>query len=277
MDPWFSTSAQRMNEPVRVLSDLHLGHKVSRIGRVSALRPLIAGAGTVVFNGDTWQELSRIYRERSAEMLAQLKALCADEGADTVFLSGNHDPGWAGSGWLELAGGRVIVTHGDALLFDGSPWSREILAGGDRVKELWQQFPAAGQDAEERLRLAREIARALCAVEYPQSRHLLQRAWDAVRPPKRAFKMIRAWFTQGVIGSRFCERYFPNAEALVIGHFHHQGCWVHKRRRVINTGSFTSPGRAHWVEWNDGRLTRGQIDESPACCRIGRQLGSWRF
>ena len=42
-----------MNEPVRVLSDLHLGHKVSRIDHVSALRPLIAGAGTVIFNGDT--------------------------------------------------------------------------------------------------------------------------------------------------------------------------------------------------------------------------------
>ena len=34
-----------MNEPVRILSDLHLGHKISRISQVSALRPLIAGAG----------------------------------------------------------------------------------------------------------------------------------------------------------------------------------------------------------------------------------------
>ena len=41
--------------PVRILSDLHLGHRVSRISSVECFRPLIAGAGTVVFTGDTWQ------------------------------------------------------------------------------------------------------------------------------------------------------------------------------------------------------------------------------
>lgn len=266
-----------MNEPIRILSDLHLGHKVSRIERVTALRPLIAGAGTVVFNGDTWQELAERYHERSAEMLAELKDLCAAEGAARVFLSGNHDPGWPGPGWLELAGGRVIVTHGDALLYDSSPWKREILRAGQQVKEIWAQFPAAGHDAEERLRLAREIARRLCSVEDPQGRSFIRRAWDAVRPPQRAFKMIRAWCTQGRMGARFCRHYFPQAEALVIGHFHHQGCWRRNGRLIINTGSFVSPGRAHWVTWHDGQLTRGVIDESRGACRMGRTLGRWRF
>ena len=54
-----------MNEPVRILSDLHLGHKISRITRVSALRPLISGAATVVFNGDTWQELAAPFRAKA--------------------------------------------------------------------------------------------------------------------------------------------------------------------------------------------------------------------
>lgn len=266
-----------MNEPVRILSDLHLGHKVSRLERVSALRPLIAGAGTVVFNGDTWQELARPFREQSAAMLEELRALCAEEGATAVFLSGNHDPGWPGPGWVELAGGRVIVTHGDALLFEGSPWKREILTCGEEVRELWQQHPAAERDAEARLRLARDIARTLCSVEYPLGRHFLQRAWDAVLPPRRALRMAEAWFTQGAAGARFCEQYFPRAEVLVIGHFHWQGCWVKNRRLVINTGSFTSPGRAHQVEWNDGWLSRNEINESPERCTRGRTLGVWRF
>ena len=139
-----------MIEPVRILSDLHLGHKVSRIERVEALRPLIAGAGTVVFNGDTWQELARPYRERSAAMVQELQAICTDEGAATVFLPGNHDPGWPGPGWLELAGGRIIITHGDALLYAGSPWKREILSRSHQVNELWQQHPTAGHDPAER-------------------------------------------------------------------------------------------------------------------------------
>jgi len=266
-----------MKEPIRIVSDLHLGHKVSRIEKVAALRPLIAGAGTVIFNGDTWQELAPPFRDRSAEMLEELRNLCAEEGADTVFLSGNHDPGWPGPGWAELANGRIIVTHGDALLFDGSPWKREILVGGERVMELWRQHPAANCDAEERLRLARDIARTLCSVEFPPGRHFIQRAWDAVVPPKRAAKMIEAWLTQGSAGGRFCERYFPQSEVLVIGHFHRQGCWSRNGRLVINTGSFMAPGRPHWVEWNNGLLTRGKINETVEICRLGKTLGSWRL
>ena len=266
-----------MNEPVRVLSDLHLGHKISRIEKVSALRPLIAGAGTVIFNGDTWQELARPFLARSTVMLDELKALCAEEGAEAVFLSGNHDPGWPGPGWVELAEGKIVIMHGDALLFDGSPWKREILVNGQRVTEVWQQHPLADRDAEERLRVARQIARELCSVEYPNGRYFIQRAWDAVLPPRRALKMIEAWFTQDSTGAKFCENYFPNAEVLIIGHFHREGSWEKNNRRIINTGSFTSPGRAHWVEWNGGLLSRGMIDETPEACRKGRTLDVWRW
>jgi predicted phosphodiesterase len=266
-----------VKEPVRVLSDLHLGHKISRIANVSALRPLIAGAGTVVFNGDTWQELAPPFRERSTVMLAELKALCAEEGVDTVFLPGNHDPGWPGPGWVELAGGRIIVTHGDALLYAGSPWKREILEAGERLAELWELHPAAGSDISERLRLARNIARDLCSTEYPFGRTFIQRAWDAAVPPKRALRMIESWFGQGGTGSQFCDTYFPNAEVLVIGHFHWQGIWHSDHRLMINTGSFMNPGRAQWVEWKDGWLTRGEIVETPDRCSIGETLGVWRF
>ncbi len=266
-----------MLEPVRILSDLHLGHKISRVGQVAALRPLIAGAGTVIFNGDTWQELARPFFERSREMLDELQSICREEGAAAVFLSGNHDPGWLGSGWVELAGGRIVVTHGDALLFDGSPWKREILVNGERVMQLWDQHPRAAHDVEERLRVARKIARELCSVEHPTGRRFLQRAWDAVLPPGRAVKMIEAWMIQGTAGAQFCETYFPQAELLVIGHFHRQGCWLRNGRRILNTGSFMAPGRADWVEWKDGWLSRGVIRESPEICRKGQTLDVWRF
>jgi predicted phosphodiesterase len=266
-----------MTEPVRIFSDLHLGHKVSRIERVSSLRPLIAGAATVIFNGDTWQELAEPFRKQSAVMLDELKAICAEEGAETVFLSGNHDPGWPGPGWIEFAGGRIIVTHGDALLFAGSPWKREIITAGERVAELWKQHPFAESDAGERLRLARDIARELGSVEFPFGRSLIQRVWDATVPPKRALRMLESWFSQATAGARFCDCYFPDAEALVMGHFHWPGSWRTDGRRIINTGSFMNPSRAQWVEWKDGWLTRGEIVESPDLCRIGRTLDVWRF
>ena len=266
-----------MNEPVRVLSDLHLGHKICRIEKVSALRPLIAGAGTVVFNGDTWQELAAPFLKRSTAMLEELKALCREEGVETVFLPGNHDPGWSGPGWVELAGGRVIVTHGDALHRSGAPWKREVISRGDLIDELWARHPGAGENAVERHVLAREIARELCSLEYPTGRRFIQRAWDAVIPMTRALRMIEAWLTQGSMGAKFCRDYFPEAEFLLIGHFHQNGSWFRDGRRVINTGSFTSPGRAHWVELSDGFLSRGVIEESPEACRKGEVLDVWRL
>jgi predicted phosphodiesterase len=266
-----------MKEPVRILSDLHLGHKLSRIEKVSALRPLIAGAGTVIFNGDTWQELPGPFCKRGAAMMTELKSLCAEEGVEAVFLSGNHDPGWPGKGWVELAGGKIVIIHGDALFHAGSPWKREILTAQRRVEELWSLHPDALSDVDERIEVAREIARELCSVEYPLGRHIIKRAWDAAIPPMRALWMLEAWFSQGEAGARFCERYFPKAEALIIGHFHHTGCWSANGRVVINTGSFLDPGRAHCVEWNDGWLTRGEIEEGLDACRLGQKLGVWRF
>jgi predicted phosphodiesterase len=178
---------------------------------------------------------------------------------------------------VELAGGRIIITHGDALLPGGSPWKREILTRGERVAELWEKHPTAGTEVVERLALAREISRELCTLEYPTGRSFFQRAWDAMTPPRRAFRMIEAWLAQGRLGAAFCETYFPQAEVLVIGHFHWDGCWSCGGRRVINTGSFTSPGRAHWVEWNEGWLSWGLIEESPEACRKGSTLDVWRF
>lgn len=266
-----------MNEPVRILSDLHLGHKVSRIDDVAALRPLITGAGTVIFNGDTWQELAKPFLERSTAMLEELRNLCREEGAEAVFLPGNHDPSWSGKGWAELADGRIVVTHGDALLYDGSPWKREILLAGAHIAQLWENHPNAGTDPEVRLCVARDVARELCSVEYPTGRRTWQRAWDAILPPQRAVKMIEAWFIQGTAGADFCERYFPKAEILVIGHFHRVGSWLRKGRRVINIGSFTTPGRAQWMEWHDGWLRRGWVEETPEACRKGETVDVWRL
>ncbi len=251
-----------MRLPVRVFSDLHLGHKASRIDRVEKLRPLLCGAGTVIFNGDTWQELSRPWRERSANMLGELRALGADEGCEMMFLPGNHDPGWDGPGFINLAEGRIVITHGDSLFFDSSPWKREVMLARESIEEMWRGFPAADHDVNARLELAKEIARRLPTCRHPEARSFVSRVWDAVTPPRRALNILRAWFGQGEMGARFCERYFPQAELLLIGHFHRSGIWKARGKTICNTGSFVVPGRACWAEWNGRSLSCGRVDES---------------
>ena len=265
---------------VRILSDLHLGHKLSRVANVRALRPLVAGVDAVIFNGDTWQELAREFRPLAERQLDELRDLCADAGTESFFLSGNHDPGWPGDGWLTLAGGNIVVTHGDALLTAGSPWKREILTNAERVDALWRAHPEAAHDPAVRIRLARAIASDLRSVEHPAGRSFLRRAWDAVVPPQRALRIIDAWLRQGGEGARFCDRYFPDAGFLIIGHFHRAGCWHRSGRVVINTGSFMSPGRACLVDWfpNDRRLSWADIDErDPAAFRAGRINDVWHL
>lgn len=265
-----------MKEPVRILSDLHLGHAASRIHEVEGLRPLIAGAGTVVFNGDTWQELAVGYRPLAERLLADLKELCREEGAEAVFLSGNHDPGWPGKGWIELAEGRVIVTHGDAVLWAGSPWSREAFEREEQVRRLWEEHRGAEDDAGERLVLAREIARALRAASYPKGRSLLRRVVDAVNPPRRAWEILSVWLRHPAATASFARRYFPDAEIVVAGHFHWPGRWRKDGRVVINTGAFVKPHPAWWVEWCDGSLRCGPVVDGPPW-RMGGAKEVWRL
>ena len=266
-----------MNEPVRVISDLHLGHRVSRIENVGRLRPLIAGAGTLVFNGDTWQELAKELKEKSRGLLQELEKICREEGCQPVFLPGNHDPSWPGKGYLELAEGKIVITHGDALLRDGSPWKREILTGAAKVEGIWSQHPDAETDVDERHLVAREIATALPSVNHSKGRKIWQRAFDAVTPPQRGIEMLKAWTGQPARAVDFCDRYFPQAEFLLIGHFHWGGSWMKQGRRVINTGSFLNPGRAYWAEFGEGCLSYGLVEEKPEGCRKGRVLGKWNL
>ncbi|MCW1913658.1 metallophosphoesterase family protein [Luteolibacter sp. GHJ8] len=265
-----------MTSPVRILSDLHLGHRVSRIASVEQLRPLIAGAGTVVFNGDTWQELAAIFREKSAVMLEELKALCAQEGAEMIFLSGNHDPGWDGPGWVELAGGKILITHGDAFYAEGSPWSREAFARHEQVAELWAQHGAAAGDPAKRIELARKIALVLRAATYPKGQKIWQRVMEAVRPPRRAYEILRVWTQQADAAADFAARYFPKAEIVVMGHFHRTGMWRRGNKLILNLGAFLPPGAAWWAEYEGGYLRVGKIDEGEIYQRR-EVLGVWRI
>ena len=62
----------RFEEPIRILSDLHLAHPGSRIVNAAQLAPLLDGVKTLIFNGDTSEERMKKYREPAQ---AQLDAL----------------------------------------------------------------------------------------------------------------------------------------------------------------------------------------------------------
>ncbi|MFK7851008.1 MAG: metallophosphoesterase [Akkermansiaceae bacterium] len=266
-----------MRLPVRIFSDVHLGHRASRVTDTEQLRPLIAGAGTVIFNGDTWEELARPWRERSQEMLGELKEMLNQEGCDSIFVPGNHDPHWQYPRYLSLAEGRIVITHGDALLRDSSPWKREILANQEVIDQIWNENPNAEIDLDARLKVANQIATRLQSIEHTKSRRYYSRVIDAALPPKRALAMLSAWIQQGRHGADFCEQYLEKAEFLVIGHFHHAVVRKNKGKTIINTGSFVVPGPARWVSWDGKFLETGRVLEKGGPCSLGGKSHTWNL
>lgn len=266
-----------MKLPIRVLSDLHLGHEVSRVSRVEQLRSLLHGAGTVVLNGDTWEELAPSCRERSRVMLHDLQALGEELGVEVVYLRGNHDPSWVEAAMVQVAEGRIAVMHGDGLCWDSSPWKPEVLRSQELVRNLWDDRPDAWTDVQARLDLARDLAVLVPSLRHKTGRRLWQRVWDAVMPPSRAWKMLQAWWSQGRLGADFCERYLPDVQVLVIGHFHHHGWWRQRGRLVINTGSFVIPSQAYWVQWDGSVLAYGPVVERHDGFAMGRVEREWEL
>ncbi len=127
----------QFEEPIRILSDLHFGHPASIIEQPRQLVPLFRDAKTVIFNGDTVE--LRYLRGRRIGMrnAALMREACEGAGAHPIFINGNHDPILSDLSHVDLVDGSVLVTHGDLLFHDISPWSHEAETIGEaHTREL---------------------------------------------------------------------------------------------------------------------------------------------
>jgi len=266
-----------MRGPVRILSDLHLGHRGSRVESAEQLAPLLEGVGTLVSNGDTWEQLAIRFRERGRQLLDDWRGMMAERGVEFLALPGNHDPGSGEGGYLELQDGAVFVSHGDGVFAESAPWHRMV---PKRRGEIAEAFRRAGKDVDDldgRLRLAGEVARLLVTEKMRGSRAFLARCWDAAVPPDRAVRMILAWATFPDEAAAFLERYRPRARVFICGHFHRTGVWQRRDRLIVNTGSFRPPGQAWHVDLDGEWMSVGKIVEDGDRFRPGERVGLWRI
>lgn len=261
-----------VEEPVRVLSDLHLGHPGSRIHEVEQLRPIIVGAKTVIFNGDTFEERAKKYMEKANAQLGELKALCAEVGAKPIFITGNHDPVGPPNHYLDLYEGHVFVTHGDALYEEVSPWSTNRKAGQAAAKRIIPEYTAEErQTLEVQLAIAKRVA---VEMEIQQTKakqgfggklaSILNLTW----PPYRPFIVFRVWLTCHKLAHAFHEQHRPEAGIMIIGHTHRPYIRKKDNRTVVNTGAFLPLSEAWAADISEGHLR---------VLKIGQQDGSFRF
>ena len=255
---------------IRVLSDLHLGHSATRISEVAQLAPLLVGCEQIVFAGDIWQE-RKTGHALASEMLAELQQMVGDRG---VFLRGNHDP-HTPQGLAWLAEKKVLVTHGDAVYRDATPWSREMPEHREEVREIVERYEDS--DAQSCSDRAREIALALTPIPFLKLPAPFNFFASALWPPSRPFEMIRVWRGMGEECHRFLARVAPETFVLICGHFHQTGIWEKEGRLVINTGSFMRASKPWCVDLEDDWITVRAVEKDDHLFQIGKVIGRWRL
>jgi predicted phosphodiesterase len=249
----------QFEEPVRILSDLHFGHPASIIEQPDQLGPLFREAKTVIFNGDTVE--LRYLRGRRIGMRNHglIREVCDAHGVRAVFINGNHDPILSDLSHVDLADGAILVTHGDLLFHDISPWSHEaVTIGAAHTRELEELGEDAFLDFEKRLKASK---RAALSIELHRSRlrrdslavlrTILLECW----PPWRPFQVFHSWAVTPARAEALARVFRPRARFILIGHTHFSGCWRRGPRMVINTGSFLPLSGRMAVDLAGGTLT----------------------
>ncbi|MFB3894358.1 MAG: metallophosphoesterase [Phycisphaerae bacterium] len=262
-------------EPVAVISDVHLQRGTDWRGRFEALRPIWLGARTAVFNGDTvdWG-LARRPR-RLARVMEFLPEVCRRDGVRPVFLAGNADPGISPARHVVLGGGKVLVTHGDVLFPAISLW-RPHSGWIRRYREdALARLPEAQRQTLEGQLLA--TAQTVVAIHAEHARKIRSRWQRRLKRIKLlaqraagAAAVLTAWRRTPSMAAAFMRRYAPDQPFLIIGHTHHPGIWTRRERTVINTGGFARLGHP-WMVWIErGRLVVRRIRLEGRGCSPGK-------
>ena len=113
---------EAMPHQTLIISDTHLG----KPGQVNAeaLRPVWQGVDELVINGDTAEVQVPWLRGAAVRELDRLEQLTGQDGVKLTLISGNHDAYLTDRRCLQLADGRILVMHGDALHPAVAPWTR---------------------------------------------------------------------------------------------------------------------------------------------------------
>lgn len=230
---------------IRILSDLHWGHKASRIKHVDSLRPLISESDTVIFNGDTIEQIyedSPAHKDKPLPSFDALKRKIASWGTRSIFVTGNHDPAISPAHYCELNQGSILITHGDAIFDSVAPWSQH--------SALLEQLVAQGkrqQTNDERASLYQylQIFKSASKKQHAQMKDYDPTAWGKIQiffrqawPPTRVFKILDSWKQAPARAVDMVAQFKTPPEFLIIGHTHKPDISTQGATTVLNSGSF---------------------------------------
>jgi predicted phosphodiesterase len=270
-----------VEDPIRIISDLHLGHSASLAREISQVEPLFQDVRSVIFNGDTIEMRSERSRDRAATILREVQAFCAAQSATTCFINGNHDPIISTVNHVELGAGSLLVTHGDVLYHEATPsWTRGGMRRGARPRLLHNLDRAERATLEQILSTNKRGARALTTAEFNipngawgQFTTFMRQTW----PPRRLVRLVSSWKDNPVHAVDLIRLYRPTARCVIVGHTHFPGVWQQRGCHVINTGSYLPVLGRLAVDFCDGIITVRKVVLRRRQFHLGRQVARFRL
>lgn len=236
------------------------------VGEARELQPLIESSATVIVNGDAAELHLPDCADRAAAELAELRSRCESSGTRLVLLAGNHDPDLVPWRLLELAEGRVLITHGDGVDEALAPWSEAASIIRERFREVRASQSPPHRNSIDGLFEACRLA-ALAEFESEAGIRPPTSAMGLLTAPRRLAEIMRFWLVHSRRIDRFTDRYRPEAFVSLVGHSHRAAITRHGDRTIINTGCFGTPGPALGVRFLGDRLS---------VHRLHRRRGEWR-
>lgn len=268
-----------MKEPVRIISDLHLGHTASLAREIDQIEPLFRGVGSVIFNGDTVEMRSEQNRERAVEILEQVERFCTEQHAESYFINGNHDPVISTTNHIDVAEGSLLVTHGDVLFHEEEQHSRwpsfrkttlcdrevDSLRNGE-LKCLEDILSTNKRSSEEHDLHHDEFT--IPSGHWGQFKTFMKQTW----PPKRLAHTVHGWRNTHHQAINLVRVYRPETRCVIVGHTHRPGIWNRHGYYVINTGSFLPVLGRLAVDFEDGIVTVHKVVFRERKFRLGRRV-----
>jgi len=261
---------------LRILSDLHFAEPASRITTLMMLAPLLDTPERLIFNGDSFDTRFLKTDPISAAGHAVFSAFTAPLRPRLTLITGNHDPDVSPHHHLELAQGRVLITHGDVLFPEVAPWGWEaphVLEA--RRHRLATIDPTLHDTLETELEVCKYTSLATshlapASLHQPPSFglrivHLLGRI-------RRADQILRAWMRSSQLADQLATRFRPQAQVVIFGHTHFPGVWQHGNRTIINTGAFTPPLGSRLVDFHDDCIRTRTIERQGGEFRPGKVI-----
>jgi len=230
---------------IRIFSDLHWGHKASRVKELDALESLVSGADTVIFNGDTVEqkfEDSPAHLDHPLPPIGRLKDKIESLDSKAIFLTGNHDPEVSQAHYCAIDNGSVLITHGDAIFDAIAPWSANAGILKKLVEQGLEKYHADGSTPfYDYLQVFKEasikehaILKDYDPTVWGKIEVFARQAW----PPNRPLKILECWKNAPKKAIGLMTQFGMSPDFLIIGHTHKPDISVIGGTTVINTGAF---------------------------------------